>query len=562
MRTKVLITIYACYTWRAIRNGYIESCRKEYPMTSTRLGSRQCGHDSADRPPKVRDELRTRQLSPEHKRPDEQRQQELDESLADTDFDCPLPQMPKLVRLYQVFSTIFVTYSTIKYALLSIVHYQWLRIDPIYACYLPGRIGIFVGLVHDVPWFGLLVFGCHVVWRYIWSYRCETLQLDCLLFLLYDKHTIIDKQLRLPELNDPYLPPEAANRIYVNNRIFYSRRIVDGQASYQMRQHRTLMQYERLEKLDVLSQLMIASVCVLCVTAYTLATYAQFDNDLFDANYQPCRSFSDSYKGSGTFAWSFNDRFRLIYHVFDMLDNLVFIIDAFLALIYPFCAALIICNDITLRFDILCKRMANLSARFSLANYLFQTTGAPDVPHVAPDLLKQDAALAEDTHETYNEVIDTFEQIEQVDEFIRRLTSFTICVWFSLTMSIQLASLGGLHSAKLIIIMVYIAAELYLHVLLSCLLMLITRPHHRSRTLYGHLCTAMALCPVRGDAVVSWPWLLEYYHERSSRHSLHLVGRYHTLCSLNVLRCMSWFISGTLFMLHLIKERLLVLEWV
>lgn len=565
LKTKILVTLYASYIWDAVRDDYVESCRKEYLKYYDKLAAMQ--------------RKRSRSGSRYYRAPpsqdlndDDYRCSLEDDDLASSqinhgEFNCPLPAMPRLVRVYQIFSSAFVVYSTIKYAIISVIHYRWLNIDPVYACYLPGRLCFTPGIAHDVPWFGFMIFGYHVIWRYMWMFSSDRLRLNSFLFLLCSQDTVAEIESKLcgRDSLQPILP-EATSSTYFRKRLFYEQQRTRpnsnwyGRNVYVMKANRTVEHYEKLKK-DNLKFLLTFALNILPVVTWCYFGFtSQFDHDYFKLNYPSCESFSHSDGSrSATFQWSFEDRFRLSYLLFDLLDNCMMLFDTTIAMIFPFVAALILCDDLAIRLDILNKRMSGFNNSLRLLSF-----SNDDDNRVTSTVLRalEHNQVAKEAELLFNETMSTFEQATDVDKFMGRFNSFLIYVWFSLTMSMQILLFTRLHLLNRNIIIFYILCEIYLHVGMSTTLFLMTRPHQRSRVLYTRICSAMALCPYNPRTrMISWPWLLEYYHSRSSRYSLHLVAGYHTLSRLNILRCLSWFISCTLVMIHLIKRKLSISVW-
>lgn len=562
-RIKVLMTIYASGVWDSMRTGYIESCREEYEEYNRNLPIRSraesCFMPGLDGRPVPEDdepfEFR-RSYSYEQRSGHHWVGQMTDgdlDNLMKREFDCPLPAMPRFIRLYRRFSNIFVTVNMIKYGLLAAIQYGWINVDKVYACYVPGRSALALDFVYEMPWFGLLIFAYHVATRLLVHLQVKRLNIDCFMFLLYDKDTIVERQFGLVEMNSTKLTPREAYRRYLCNRVFYERQVDSrGRARYVMRQQRTIEHYERLRSANLVFYIFCMVMLILGIPAYIYSVRTHLSHEFFDLYYPACRSFSNS-PNNGNFSWSFGDKYRLFNLFFDRLDNEILTIDTVISLILPL-VLVTLTHDLRLRFDDICTRVASLNERF---RYLLLNDDLVRdmVPFERPPM-KFIEDLEEESRAIFEEVIGIFKQVKCDDEYIRRVTLIMVCIWFFATMSINTFVLLRLGSRRDNSFMVYLIAEVYYHTGMASLLALMTRPHNRAKLLYNRLCSAMALCPDEPETRIRWRWLVEYYHRGSSRYSLHFVGKGYAFSNLNIIRCMSWFVSCTVIMLNLIRNKL------
>lgn len=471
-----------------------------------------------------------------------------------TDFDCPIPEMPKKVRLYQIFSTTFMFCGTVKYALLTLIHYKWVDIDPIYSCYLPGRVGMMVNY-SDAPWFGLFIFSLHALYRSMLMFIINRLQLDCFVFLCYDQDTIIDRQSNISQMNNPRVSPEVAYKKFLCNRVFYEQKVgAGGRISYVMKQNRTIEQYislKHLIKFIRLSHYLVLFGALIPMYIYKFMT--QLDNDIFDRNYPACRSFSND-ANNENFVWSFNDRFRIFNLFFDTLDNLMYLLDTSAACVLPISTALILTEDLSVRIDSLCSRISQLNNRFrSFLVHDENHQKGMTLTKVNPLSLRLIESLEKTSSLIFNETINVFKQVQQVDGFLRGFSAFSIYVTFLFDITLQSIIIFTIEPGDPIMI-VYVAWEIYLNIFVGIIFVLWARPNNRAYNLYNKLCSSMALCP-NAPKSETWQWLLEYYHERSRRYSLHICSKSFPLSTLNFLQCMSWFLTGTFIILNSVKER-------
>lgn len=571
----IFMTLFVTYIWDAIRREYIESRKEDYEIHYSKQARPRKSetyrlqsdaqvyaklHDARD---VTRGHHKSRSIqiaayNRPHVRPD---RAELD-NLVYREFDCPLPPMPKFLRMYKIFSTIFVFYSTLRYALVSSIQYEWLRIDKRYACYLPGRLAIIAdeGLIFETPWFGFVICGYHVAWRTMWHYA-NRLELDCLMFLCYDKDTVSDRQFEILTLNNQKISPEVAYRKYLCSKIFYERHTNQrGRDSYVMKPYRTVTHYEKLQYLTMkfllLHCILIGAVIVPMIL---FGFYTLFSHEFFDLSYPSCKSVPSSSSQGNASNWSFNDRFRLGYLPFDMLDCFILWTDSTAAMLLTYSAALIVSHDINLRFDSLCDRLSDLNDRFRYL--LFDDYGRKSSSSIMThSTMKFLLSLEIESDQIFNEAITLFDQIRSADEFMRRFTSFTIYGGLITNISYQVLSSARKIPRGQIGIALHVFLLIQINAILISVFLTLARPHNRARVFYTKICSAMALCPNVPRTKMLWQWLLEYYHIRSPRYTLHIIGKSYSLSNLNILRCASWFLTCTLIILNLMRNRVPMAE--
>lgn len=551
-RQQILAIIYLCYVWDAVRTEYIESRRRYYELYCVRRSSPK-QRTKASRPRQVpsdfmvhrheedRDDLMADYS--DHCGPN------TDRSVFDEHFECPLPDMSEYIRTYQLVSTTFVAFALFRYALLSSITYGWLGIDATYACYLPGRLGVLIDASYEAPWFGLLFFGFHSVWRQIWYLRYDRLKLDCLLFLCYDRDTILDKHIAIDDMNDRTLPGQVVVRKYLCNKVFYEKHLVArGRTLYVMKQHRTIAQYERLESLLIkfrLAYLIVVTMFVIPI--FIIGLRHQLSSEFIEHSYPQCRSSTGS--------WLFVGRYKYLHLTFDILDNMVFIIESSLAIVVPYTGSLLVTHDLTLRFDALCDRIAVLNESMRCKQMATDHEDGIMRPPLTKRLIE---SLEEESNSIFNETISTFEQVQSVDQYIRRFTSFAFFANYSTCLTLLALLIFRRSSMQDGLADFYTYTLIYLQFVFVIVILYFVKPHSRSLLLYKRLCSAMALCPNIEDTKMSWRWLLEYYQKNSKRSSLHMFGESYALSSINILRCTSWFITSIVILLNLINIRLLI----
>lgn len=569
-KQQVLAMLYVTYIWDSVRNGYIESCKKEYlkycntVRTLRRSENYEVVKDrytfsSIQYEGKIsHGPMEPRRKSVRFMEPQEPNKRKMDLLKSNipigSDFNCPIPEMPKMIRLYQTFSTVFMFCATIKYIILMSMHYGWISIDPIYSCYLPGRLGLMVNF-SDAPWFGLFTFSLHFLFRMIPLYFVDHLDLDCFVFLCYDEDTILDKQYKLTQLNDARISPEVAYRNYLCDKVFYEQQVdAKGRIQYVMKRHRTIEQYNRFKYSVTIMCLSYYLVMIgIFLPMYIYGFVSQLSHDNFERSYPSCRSFSNS--PSDDFRWSFGDKFRIFGIFFDLLDNSMYVIDTSVACVLPFSAALILAYDLSSRFDTLCNRISQYNDR--LRSFLINDDDLPEEMNLSmlvPLSLRFVENLERASTAIFSETRSIFNQVQQVDRFMKGFTVFSIYVTFSFDAMLQSIIYFNIEQGDSLMV-VYLIWEVYVNIVVGLVFVFWARPNTKARHLYTKICTAMALCPSAPQTKISWRWLLEYYHKRSSRFSLHIMSQSFPLSTLNYIRCMSWFLTGMFIVLNLVKER-------
>lgn len=574
-KRRISLIIYYSFVWDALRRGYIKSRREEFNQYYSSESVSMRGSRSYTRPeidPLVINRLESLKNSDYIRRTtsycaiegrcraDTYRSSKIGIKDCcfigdDEEFECPIPAMSRLVRNYQIFSTAYVSVATLKYAFLSSVYYEWVSIDPVYTCYLPGRLGLPVEIPQSMPWVGFLVFSFHVLWRLLWYFGVKRLDCDCLLFLYYDRDTVLEKQFELAGLNDPKLPPEVAYKKYLCNKIFVEQRIdSEGNVFYAMRKHRTIEHHENLSNVTARCQLRSWScVFTIWIPIVVWGGYTLMTHKYFDKSYPSCRSFSSNYEHDDTFTWSFEDKFRLMYFLYDALENVIFATETVSGLLFPWSAGSTLTMDLYMRLCALCDKLTELNTR--LRSIVFKWHGNGHEMSL-PLQMRFIEDIEEQSESIFRETIDAFKQTQEVDEFVRRLSQYSLFCCFMVELSFQILIMTRIDTLKDSPLLYWcIYSQIVSLLLLYGTFMDNILPYNQTRVLYHKICSAMALYPMIPKTKISWLWLLEYYHRCSTRCSLHL-GKSLELSNLNVLRCMSWFGTCILIIISLWLQKL------
>lgn len=569
MKQSIYMMLCINHIWNAARRGYIKSRKEDYikyysksrsVQTQSLLANESFKSFSLDRTAKdtLLDLSKTiRHSSLINDRPLGRRsvKTELDRLLGD-EFECPIPQFPRAMKIYRYFAAALFSYGTLKYAFLCTIYYGWIDIDKKYGCYLPGRVAFVpdASLARELPWVVLMFDIYHLVFWGMW-YLLDGIEIDCLLFLCYDRDTVLDKQYQVIELNDPVItPPDVAYRKYLCNKMFYRRRTDNrGQVVYSIRHYRTVSHYEKMQKLNVKLRLFL--IYVFYAGAFVLiigATYTYFRHDYFDLSYPSCRQFSST-ADNDDFEWSFSDKFRLWYLFADLLEGTVFIVDTAMTMSLATAAGILLTEDLHSRFTGLQIRTSKLNEQFRLALSNSDLAAAMSTPTVSHSAMKFIEDLHKESYWIFEETISTFEQIIHVDEYVRRYCAYVIWAWLLLYASYQASSILNLLPEGGVVTYFNTIAMAGVSLLIGTAFIFYARPYHRARQLYKELCIAMALCPTIPKSKIAWRWLLEFYKDHNV-YSLHLMGKSSfPVTNLNILRCASWFVTCTVVLLSLLR---------
>lgn len=547
-RQQLLIIFYFSYIWDAVRKEYIESRKRYYDSYCNKywtLGDKKSAqYESSVERDNVFFAEKDNQDDYTLTNSDQDKSDHKAEADHET-FQCPLIEMPFSLRVYQLVSTSYMVYSMIKYALVSLIQYGWLGVDKSYACYLPGRIGIVQDISYEAPWWGFVIFGLHVVWRSLWYLAKDRLDLDCLLFLCHDESTVLDKQVAIVDMDDGRSPAPIAVKKYLCNNLFYEQYPgARGRIEYSMKQHRTVEQYCLLERLSINFRILyVIVISMLFLPMFIYGVVFRFSSESLAQNYPLCVS-SD--------AGEFKVKLGFTYPIFDLLDNIVLIIESPPAFIVPYSGFILITQDLTFRFDALCRRVTILNEVLRS----IPTDEHKESLSMGPPLtIRFFEDLEEQCSRILFETKSTFEQVRHVDQYLRRNISFCVLGCYIVTSTILALLIFRRHVISGELVALYTYLMIYTQIFWLGAIFFMVRPMNRSQALYGKLCSAMALCSDIETIKVTWCWLLEFYHKDAKRNTLHIFGETYALSSLNVLRCMSWIIICTVALQTLIRER-------
>lgn len=463
---------------------------------------------------------------------------------------CPLAKMPIILRLYTIFSHIFITISFIKYGAICLLQYEWIGIDKYYSCFLPGRLAFVNDLSYELPGFSWVIIFYHVVYRIMFCIKYTRINLDCFVFSICDKEFIEGQERNLEKLNEDSI---GTHKLYLENDMFFQRiSLLNHKVVYRLKSNRTLEHWKKLRAfINQLTVLFLANFIFLGAPILVIIALNLLSNEYFDGNYGHCRSFANR-TIDAEFQWDFSDSYRMIYFFFDGFDNFILLFDTSNALVWPFSSSIICTRDLTDRIDDLSKKITELKQRLE---ELCLTNGTMD------DSWKNDQnkrelmkILERDVLFFQSEVIDTFTQVSQVDEFISKFSAFCIFCWVVVNLCYQFTSIlrKRLLNPNGVV--------QFLQILglsgLTFTFVHLGRPHSSSIRLYHKISNFAALDPNIKTTKCSWIWLFEYFDEETSRFSLHLGWNLSTLSMTNYLKSIVWFVSCALIVINLLRYKL------
>lgn len=479
---------------------------------------------------------------------------------ADVNAECPMPEMNGLAQLYQKLSTVFVVYASFKYLFISMVQYKWVDLSPVYLCYLPGRLTYVRGLVYETPLLMFLVAILHLMHRCTWNLgEKRSLDLSCFVFLCFEERVVEEKQNQVNKLNDPNLTASKAFQIYMRDRTFYQQyETVDNKIRYKMRPNRTVEHWRKLSHLASYTPFVYYTNLLVTMMPIMIMTFVNYASvEMFDQSYSACRSFANR-PIDGDFKWSFFDPYRQLAFMFDLLEFIFFFPDVSFALVLPFCASLLLTQDLCLYFDALNEktlRLIRILAHIRNLSCEIEQSDAADkcLNSLFKEIPQLRECIEEEAKTLYGDSMDAFDQVGKADKFMRVFAPFCIFTWFVLNMSTQIFALFR-QKALLINTFVQFLQAVGIAILTISFIGL-SRPYNKSLRLYKLICSVMALDPNSETTKTEWPRLLEFYHKRKCRHTLHILGTSYSLSIINYLRSMSWTVTFTIILLNLIRNR-------
>lgn len=475
-----------------------------------------------------------------------------DVELAEDMFACPLPAMPKYIRSYQVISTTFHVYVAVKYLFITLVQFKWINLDPAYLCYLPGRLTYVGDISYEFPPFLFLVGTLHLIYRSLWYFIADRLDLDCFQFLCLDEQFVMDKQNKLAHLNEPGVAPIISYKMYLCGKIFYQRyKTIDRKIRYKMRPNRTLEQWRKLRNAaNAIPLIYYSCLALVFMPILIISLYNYFSPGAFEQSYPHCEFLSGRIADE-SFEWYFTDSYKRIAFVCDILEASIFLPDVTFALVLPAAGAILLSYDLASHFDQIISNLSDLIDKINVVHDIRSQKGAKS-RHV--DLPKLKSIIKEEANIFYVDVIYVFQHVCKVDRFIRVFAPFCIFVWFVINLSYQALSI--FRKQILISNATFQYVQIFSCIMLTIMFSMLVRPHNRSQVLYEKLCAAIAVDFDHQTTRGFWSRLLGFYHRNQSKFTLHILSTSYPLSRINYLRIVSWFITCTLILLNLMRYKL------
>lgn len=214
-KQSILLMLYVSYIWDMIRKRYIHTRRIDHEEKYKQFSEGSRYPPQLIENQSLFDDDRSADYSLHHsqtigrhskaKRTIADYQSELHEQESDHEFDCAIPPKPKILKIYQIFSTIFMVYASIRYTLLFTIYYGWFYIDKSYACYLPGRVALLAdeGIIYELYWIVTVIMIYHLIWRAMWHCSDQLKSTPCCFStttkILYRRNRKISSSLTIRE---------------------------------------------------------------------------------------------------------------------------------------------------------------------------------------------------------------------------------------------------------------------------------------------------------------------------------------------------------------------------
>lgn len=482
----------------------------------------------------------------------------IEDSKCENDDDefvfCPLRKMPKFMRIYQYISTTFFIYAFTKYFIVSVILYTKYFSDRSYSCYLPGRLQFVNSHNYELPFLTFVMVSYHIVYRLLWYWYCDRLDLDCFVFVICPESLIRDRMERLSFLNK-----NQDYRWYLKNALFYQQvNLGKDEHRYFIRESRSLDHLLKLKGfIRILTVFWIIVLFVFAIPSVYIIMNNIFSNMNFDDLYRHCRSFSGRDQNDKKFAWTFYDRYRLIGLALDGVDNLFICIDTVNAMIWPFTSSIICTKDLCIRLEALDQRLVEINIKLLAIHKGSNPIKKWKTRSRRDSWLKtrseNDQFLGLELRFLQKELTETFEQINRVDKFISIFSAFCIYVWVSMNFSYQVFSMinGTLLMSNLMVQFLQVVSFF----VLTFTFVELSRAYNIGLKVHKHLCTTIALDP-NTFTKLYWIWFLQYYNPLSPRFTLHIGHDAFPLSMASYLRSMVWFLSLGLLATNILRLEL------
>lgn len=465
------------------------------------------------------------------------------------DDECPLGEMPKLIRHYQYFSTLLVIYSFIKYSFLVIFDNELFGSKKTFACYVPGRVAI---LPEFSPGFSWVVLFYHIIYRFYLLLIRKEFHLECFIFLLYDKQAVeaiqTEKCAKL-QCNDPV----EASRIYAMNRLFFIKvylREEPEQVIYRIKSNRSVEHWIKLKQFfNRFVLIALGNIALWSIPLGVAIVVTVLSSENFSTLYDACDEMITLHKTD----WSLHDPRQLLWFLCDMVDSSWLLLDTTMALVMPFTSMVFCSQDLNITIDKLREVINDITNRLKCALEVANYRNWPQQIELNRNrrVAKMLKAIEVEILVLQSEVTRMLQQINQVDEFMSKLSAFCIMVWILTNIYVQIVSLNRNQLVFVDVVVQFMQGTALLA--LTFTFAYIARVNTKTRRLYMEICNLVALDP-NHKTKSSWLWVLEYFNKVKPNYSFRL-GPFTELTLANYLKACSWLITGALVTINLFKYK-------
>lgn len=465
--------------------------------------------------------------------------------------DCPLEEMPKAVRYYQYLSHFLVITSFIKYSCLVIFDNELFGSKQSFSCYIPGRTAI---LPTFSPGFSFVVLLYHVMYRFYLCIIRKSFQLDSFIFLLYDRRTIESIQTHQCKKLSRNSESLEAYMIYAMNRLFFVKvnlRNEPAKVIYRVKTNRNLEHWLKLKRFfNRFILICLANIAAWSIPLSVAIVMTVLSEENFGIIYGACDAMVDAHRNN----WSLWDLRQLIWFLCDMLDSGWLLFDTSNALVWPFASMVFCAQDLNYTIDELNETLAKVTSRLKhaleiiAASYWSQQVEFSRSRQIAK-LLR---TIEIDIQILQCEITRMLQQVNQVDEFVSKLSAFCIFIWIFTNLFVQIESLTQNKLVVLDVVVQFMQITALIALTLS--FAYIAQVNTKTRRLYTGICNLVALDPNHKTTKSSWLWVLEYFNKVKPSYSFRL-GPFSELTLLNYLKACSWLITGAVVTINLYKHK-------
>lgn len=532
------------YLHDSVRNYYMDNLYRHYQLYKSQQADMLTNRMSDE------------SENPDYNEPKLRPKSKQDNIVSDPDDDyffCPLKEIGKHLRIYNTLSNVYMIMALFKYAIVCIILYIIYQENNSVECYFIGRIDPFGGFLFELPLFSIIIASYNLIYRFFWIFVVRKINLECFILAAFDEKYVQQREDQLDFMNQN---KHNSHLLYLKNLMFYQRiDLGNGKYKYIMREIRSVSYRRRLSKFIMrLSTLWFIIVTIMGFPLSSIGLYNVFSNQHFDLMYRKCRFVTGRDVDDPNFVWKYTDPYRLLGFVIDMVDSLILGFATYFSVICSLLISIISVYDISNRLSILIRRLDKLKRALIEFNYECETWKS----HLNRDewitlRQKQYDILYFEVKCSQNELMESLEQVNETDKFIRLFSVFCIHVFLFMNIIFQVISMirGGLFLGDTLVN--YFQAMGF--IILTLYFLIFSRTYSQGTELYRHLCTIAAV-----DQNLTtkryWIWFLQYYDEEAPSFSFHFGLDIHPL-SMNIyFRSVTWFFSLGLLTTNLLRWEL------